>query len=123
MYLKGFWRFYSKSIKKFALSKKVEISHIEIIVSTIINPNGNPFISLKDSGKYLLPPPITSKKVSESPTGDRTAFVIKACKQITDILPFAQKGQSLLDEPELIKYLMLSLPLNPRSVTIGVIVL
>jgi len=42
--------------------------------------------------------------------------VIKACKIITDLLPYDKKSQVLIEEPELMKYLMVCLPLNPRAV-------
>ena len=52
----------------------------------------------------------------ESEGPERTAKVIKACKMITDILPFDKRNYVLLEDSELMKSLMISLPLNHRSV-------
>ena len=57
-------------------------------------------------------------KVNENNTQVRTNQVVKACKIITDILPFDRKNHVLVEEPELMKYLMLAIPINPRAVRI-----
>jgi hypothetical protein len=48
----------------------------------------------------------------------RTQRTIKACRVITDIIPYDKRNQVLLEEPGLIKYLLLAHPLNPGAVTI-----
>jgi hypothetical protein len=44
--------------------------------------------------------------------------VVKGCKVIADILPFDRKNHVLLDEPDLMKFMMLALPLNPISLNL-----
>ena len=58
------------------------------------------------------------KKIYENDVNSRTNLVVKACKIITDILPFDRKNHILIEEPELMKYLMLAIPLNPNAVSL-----
>jgi len=48
---------------------------------------------------------------------NRKEVVVKACKVITDILPSNEKNKVLLQEMELLKFLMISLPFNPKTVS------
>lgn len=53
----------------------------------------------------------------ETDVVQRTNRAIKACRIITDIIPFDKRNQALLEEPDIMKYLMLCMPLNPGSVS------
>jgi len=62
------------------------------------------------------PTTLLNAAMHESEGPERTTKVIKACKMITDILPFDKRNYVLLEDSELMKSLMISLPLNHRSI-------
>jgi len=58
----------------------------------------------------------SSSKVYEVDAFQRTTRAVKACKIITDILPWEKRNHVLVEEHEMMKYLMICFPLNPVSV-------
>lgn len=55
-------------------------------------------------------------QVFEENVDTRLLKISKACKKITELLPFEKKCLILGDQPELVKYLLLCLPLFGKSV-------
>lgn len=56
-------------------------------------------------------------KVFEENVDVRLSKISKACKKITDLLPFEKRSTILCDQPDLTKYLLLCLPLFGKSVS------
>ena len=55
--------------------------------------------------------------VYEENSEARLQKLIEGCKAITDVLPFPEKNVNLLEEKDLIQYLLLCVPLFGNSVS------